>query len=1025
MASADVDTVDRDPSGEDDEIRTWANERLAEAMQHARNHETEAALTTIDVILRRCPDHLVAVLLGIDLARQHDETRRLQFYRAILLALQPKNWSNRIELAQAMTNGPALRAAHDLLERLPPNTAGTLEIAVLKLQVAGRSGDGAELAQALDRLAVEDTSNAAVQHVDKIAAALVAGGDAGIALHWLDRHLPLFESHPAFLLRRAQVLYGLQRWDEAHAAFTRLQVEHPNPDRRRAAGIFRARVSRNAGEVNRALEEFGTIFAAEPDNIEACDFLVRQHWREGRVEAAAQVIDRFSEAAPDAPAATWLKAESLKRQGLQQQAVDVYRAGMARYASDIVYCSRYADLLMDMGKLDEARKVLDDVAALEPSSALIFNRRIALARRLDVPHDELIALSEAFLVHDARHPEALQQRANSLLRLGRRVEAYQRFAEGARLNPTIFGFWRSAAALAVSLNRRSEAAALAAEARSNFDHERLSDLCALAAIHEAADDMQAALDFAAAAVEIDPSSAEAHAMTGRLLVASGRYSEAWPHLRLAGEEATRSPDLTGLLAQVAAGFRFLRPSQADLVNIEPVEGAFPEVLLEKVAEQGSRLAPEACENLVLHVTSSLAAGGAERQVATTVVAMAHGQTEYRVELVADDVDPATHRDVFLPTVEAAGVPVHVLRRMREAGDWRELLLEYPECAEPVRLIGALPPDMRRVALPLFTLLVRRRPRVVHLWQDMIAVTGCLAAVLAGVPHIVLATRSTRPIEQQRFRRYFESAYAAFLQRPDVVMIGNSRNGARDYEAWLRLPENSVKVVYNGYDFAQMRARTNTRARTAVRKRLGIPDDALVIGGVMRLSFEKRPELWTRVAMELATRDPRVHGVLVGQGPMHAELEAEIAAAGLSERIHLAGQQSPVEPWMSAMDMLFLSSLTEGLPNVLIEAQSLGVPVATMRIGGAPETVIEGETAVIADEGDVAAIADKLAALLFDEGARAAFGKAGRKWTQATFSTEAMLASLAEVYRGAPMRQGAPARHRGMPRSIARPARGPA
>ncbi len=1001
MVAVIANTAGADPAGEGEVLWAWADGRFTAAMHAARQREPQVALAEIDAILTRCPDHIMAVLLGIDLARRREDGHRLTYYRALLLALRPGNVANRVDLAEAMTRSAAHQAAQDLMEHLPPGAVDADALIALKLRAAGHSGEALRLDLMLDREAVAGTSGAAIQQVERIAAALADSGDGEIALRWLDRHERTMGAHPLIAYRRAQILYGLQHWDAAHQAFGRVEANGLDPGRQRAVAIFRARASRNADNLARAFDEFEAIFAAEPENAEACDFLVRQHWLEGRNEVAAAAIERFAEASPDDPAATWLKAETLKRQGALQEARDIYAAGLTAHAGVVSLRCRYADLLTDMGDLDAAQQVLDDAAAVEPASVMVFNRRIALARRRDMPPSQIITMCETILAHVPGQADALLQRANSILRMGRRVEAYHRFVEGARLNPSVAAFWRSAAQMAVSLNRKAEAKELADEARANFDETRPPHLCMLAAVYEAADDMQTAFEFASKATGIDPASSEAHTAMGRLLVAAGRYDEAWSHLRAADLGASRPIEITALLAQVAAGFRYLRPSQADLVEIEPLPGRFPDVLLERIGELEAPLQSEPCEATVMHVTSSLAAGGAERQVATTVAAMARDRPGRGVALVADDIDPMTSRDVFLPVVEAAGVTMHVLRQMREAAEWRELLVERPECAARVRLIAALPPDMQRVALPLYVLLARRRPRVVHLWQDMIAVSGGLAAILAGVPRIVLGTRSTRPVEQQRFRRYFESAYKAFLQRPGITMISNSRNGAADYEDWLGLAAGSVKVIYNAYDFARMRARTNAGARAAIRKQLGLPGDALVIGGVMRLSFEKRPELWTRAAIELASRDPRVHGLLVGQGPMQAELEAEIAAHNLSGRIRLVGQQSPIEPWMSAMELLFLSSLTEGLPNVLIEAQSLGVPVATMRVGGAPETVIEGETAVIADEGDIAVIASTLASLLLDAPRRAAFARAGRAWTRTTFSTEAMLRSLDALYGNAP------------------------
>jgi glycosyltransferase involved in cell wall biosynthesis len=98
-----------------------------------------------------------------------------------------------------------------------------------------------------------------------------------------------------------------------------------------------------------------------------------------------------------------------------------------------------------------------------------------------------------------------------------------------------------------------------------------------------------------------------------------------------------------------------------------------------------------------------------------------------------------------------------------------------------------------------------------------------------------------------------------------------------------------------------------------------------------------------------------------------------------------------------MDILFLSSVTEGLPNVLIEAQALGVAVATMRVGGAPETVRENETALVIDEGPAADVAAAMSALTLDAGRRQRFGAAGAAWTRAAFSLDATIARLGEIY----------------------------
>jgi len=142
----------------------------------------------------------------------------------------------------------------------------------------------------------------------------------------------------------------------------------------------------------------------------------------------------------------------------------------------------------------------------------------------------------------------------------------------------------------------------------------------------------------------------------------------------------------------------------------------------------------------------------------------------------------------------------------------------------------------------------------------------------------------------------------------------------------------VGITTFTFKFADSVGPSLTGAR--IRADFGIAPNTPVLGGVMRCSFGKRPELWTEVAIRLAGQLDPFHAILVGDGPMLPQLRERVRDAGYRDRIHFVGQRTPVEPWMRAMDVLFLSSLTEGMPNVLVEAQSLGVPVATMAIGKA-------------------------------------------------------------------------------------------
>jgi glycosyltransferase involved in cell wall biosynthesis len=110
-----------------------------------------------------------------------------------------------------------------------------------------------------------------------------------------------------------------------------------------------------------------------------------------------------------------------------------------------------------------------------------------------------------------------------------------------------------------------------------------------------------------------------------------------------------------------------------------------------------------------------------------------------------------------------------------------------------------------------------------------------------------------------------------------------------------------------------------------------------------LADEKRPLLWLRVAREVLKQRPRAKFLWVGSGPVEPLLRKEIAALDLCDRVFVVGARKDVSTVLSAFSVCLLTSSMEGLPNVLIEAQALGIPVVSAAVGGAPETFQEGIT----------------------------------------------------------------------------------
>jgi glycosyltransferase involved in cell wall biosynthesis len=179
--------------------------------------------------------------------------------------------------------------------------------------------------------------------------------------------------------------------------------------------------------------------------------------------------------------------------------------------------------------------------------------------------------------------------------------------------------------------------------------------------------------------------------------------------------------------------------------------------------------------------------------------------------------------------------------------------------------------------------------------------------------------------------------------------------------------------------------------------LGIAAGTPVLGGVFRMSEEKRPLLWLEVAALVAEQDERVRFVVCGDGPMRDEMVRHAAALGIGDRVHLVGARSEIGAWYGVMDVVMLTSRHEGLPNVLLEAQSLGIPVVAPDVGGMSEVVEQGVTGWTVRDADAGSLAERVLHCLGDDAWRAAATARAPRFVRERFSIPAMLRRNLDVY----------------------------
>lgn len=211
------------------------------------------------------------------------------------------------------------------------------------------------------------------------------------------------------------------------------------------------------------------------------------------------------------------------------------------------------------------------------------------------------------------------------------------------------------------------------------------------------------------------------------------------------------------------------------------------------------------------------------------------------------------------------------------------------------------------------------------------------------------------------------------------------------------PREMYQVVYTGMDLESF---YNAKRDPVLRGNLGIPEDALVVGTIARLFPLKGFEQFIPAAIETAKQCDKVHYLLLADGIMRGEIEAQIAAAGLTDRFHFTGMIAPddMPAHVAQFDMMAHFSLREGLPRGVVQALAAAKPVVAFALDGTPEVVIPGETGILLQPTDpTEKLAEAMLSLLRDPVERERLGANGQRKVMVQFDWRLMCDTLLESY----------------------------
>ncbi len=243
----------------------------------------------------------------------------------------------------------------------------------------------------------------------------------------------------------------------------------------------------------------------------------------------------------------------------------------------------------------------------------------------------------------------------------------------------------------------------------------------------------------------------------------------------------------------------------------------------------------------------------------------------------------------------------------------------------------------------------------------------------------------------------EGAWGPWLVRLPSAIIANS------YAAYQNLksqgyPYQKVHVLPNVIDLSAFEKAAQAANQAHLESDLTQPDQVQVIT-VGRLVKAKRLDIFLQVLALARKTNPRIHGIVVGNGPERAFLEKTAEELGLlSDGVVFTGRRNDVPHLLKSADILMLTSSHEGFPNVLLEGMAAGLPIITTPAGDAPIIVQEGVTGYICDFEDIEGMAQRLLKLTSSTEARLSVGQAGAARVKQKYSADSLDQQLLNTYR---------------------------
>jgi glycosyltransferase involved in cell wall biosynthesis len=376
---------------------------------------------------------------------------------------------------------------------------------------------------------------------------------------------------------------------------------------------------------------------------------------------------------------------------------------------------------------------------------------------------------------------------------------------------------------------------------------------------------------------------------------------------------------------------------------------------------------------VAHIITRLVVGGAQENTLSTIAGLRQ-KDDLEISLISG---PTTGPEGSLESQARQIVPLTIIPELvRPVHPWKDLIAYR-------KLIRALR---------------EQRPHLVHTHSGKAGILGRLAAQKARVPAIVhhIHGPSFGPWQSAAANLIFKNAERVAGRVTDHFLCSAAAMSRLYLAAGIGRPESYTRI-FSGFNIQPF---LKAQASDELRKRLDIGENDFVIGKIARLAPLKGHSDLIQAASLILPQCPQARFLVIGDGRLRAEVEAQVRATKFADRFVFTGLIPPdaVPAHVAIMDCLVHLSYREALSRALPQALAAGKPVVAYNFDGADEVCLEGETGFVIEQGDVAEVARRLLQLAQQPGLREQMGSKGRELVRDSFTVEHMVDAQYSVYR---------------------------